>query len=138
MWFKSSNDDQDDIEDEEHLTGIMFSGLEAHNVNAELAEYASLDDDVRACRDDSLEDIVQEVMPAQCSSESEDDGEERDDPLPTVAAAEAFEHIAQLRKFQSAKEESRKELLALAGIANFVLRSHVLTKQSTIDNFFAG
>ncbi|CAN7949592.1 unnamed protein product [Ixodes pacificus] len=116
----------------------MLSGLEAHNVNAELAEYASLDDYVCVCRDDSLEDIVQEVMPALCSSESEDDDEERDDPLPTVTATETFEHIAQLRKSLSAKEESRKELLALAGIENFVLRFYVLTKQSTIDNFFAG
>ncbi|KAG0411510.1 hypothetical protein HPB47_011364, partial [Ixodes persulcatus] len=31
MCFKTSNDDQDDIEDEEQLTGIMLSGLEAHN-----------------------------------------------------------------------------------------------------------
>ncbi|KAG0433263.1 hypothetical protein HPB47_020114, partial [Ixodes persulcatus] len=69
MCFKTSNDDQNDIEDEEQLTGIMLSGLEAHNVNAELAEYASLDDDVCVCRDDSLEDIVQEVMPAQCSTD---------------------------------------------------------------------
>ncbi|KAM7311695.1 hypothetical protein ISCGN_008602 [Ixodes scapularis] len=86
MCFKTSNDDQDDIEDEDQLTGIMLSGLEAHNVNAELAEYASLDNDVSVCRDDSLEDIVQEVTPAKCSSESEDDDEERNDLVPTVTA----------------------------------------------------
>ncbi|KAG0413110.1 hypothetical protein HPB47_009746 [Ixodes persulcatus] len=51
MCFKTSHDDQDDIEDEKQLTGIMLSGLEAHNVNAELAEYASLDDNVCVCRD---------------------------------------------------------------------------------------
>lgn len=111
---------------------LVLSALQAHNIAADLSEFAAADDNLCVCREDTLDDLVAEVLPAQYSSESEEESEEQS----SVTAAQAFHYLAEVRKFLTVEENSQEQLAALNGIENFVLNAHVKKKQSTIHDFF--
>ncbi|KAH8024338.1 hypothetical protein HPB51_022457 [Rhipicephalus microplus] len=67
----------------------VLSALKAHNIAADLDSYAATDDNLCVCREDTLDDLVAEVLPAQHSSES---GEEPE--VENVTTAQAFQYIA--------------------------------------------
>ncbi|XP_049268894.1 mucin-17-like [Rhipicephalus sanguineus] len=52
---------------------IVLSALQAHNIIADLNDYAATDDSLCVCREDTLDNLVAEVLPAQYSSESEEE-----------------------------------------------------------------
>lgn len=107
---------------EDETDDLIASAFQAWNVIADICDYAAVDDDLCMCRNDTLDDIVQEVLPAHCSSESEEE-EPAADPSPsTVTFAEAFHHIRQVHGFLTMKEGFHKELGALADVENFVLK----------------
>lgn len=114
---------------------VVVSALKAHNVVASLEDYAATDDNLCVCREDTLDDIVQEVLLTHCSSDSEEEPQPAEVEPPTTAA-QAFQHIAGIRKFLASVENSHKELAALGDIENFVLKSHAMTKQSSIHDYF--
>ncbi|KAH8022347.1 hypothetical protein HPB51_023400 [Rhipicephalus microplus] len=109
----------------------VLSILKAHNIAADLDSYAATDDNLCVCREDTLDDLVAEVLPAQHSSESEEEPE-----VENVTTAQAFQYIAKVRKFLTTTENSQKQLAALTGIESFVLNAHVANKQLTIHDFF--
>ncbi|KAH8023859.1 hypothetical protein HPB51_018840 [Rhipicephalus microplus] len=69
----------------------VLSALKAHNIAADLDSYAATDDNLCVCREDTLDDLVAEVLPAQHSSESEEEPE-----VENVTTAQAFQYIAKL------------------------------------------
>ncbi|KAH8019530.1 hypothetical protein HPB51_019957 [Rhipicephalus microplus] len=109
----------------------VLSAVKAHNIAADLDSYAATDDNLCVCREDTLDDLVAEVLPAQHSSESEEEPE-----VENVTTAQAFQYIAKVRKFLTATENSQNQLAALTGIESFVLNAHVANKQLTIHDFF--
>ncbi|KAH8038214.1 hypothetical protein HPB51_024987 [Rhipicephalus microplus] len=70
----------------------VLSTLKAHNIAADLDSYAATDDNLCVCREDTLDDLVAEVLPAQHSSESEEEPE-----VENVTTAQAFQYIAKSR-----------------------------------------
>lgn len=109
----------------------VLSAIKAHNIAADLDSYAATDDNLCVCREDTLDDLVAEVLPAQHSSESEEEPE-----VENVTTAQAFQYIAKVRKFLTTTENSQNQLAALTGIESFVLNAHVANKQLTIHDFF--
>ncbi|KAH8027540.1 hypothetical protein HPB51_007090 [Rhipicephalus microplus] len=69
----------------------VLSALKAHNIAADLDSYAATDDNLCVCREDTLHDLVAEVLPAQHSSESEEEPE-----VENVTTAQAFQYIAKV------------------------------------------
>ncbi|KAH8035597.1 hypothetical protein HPB51_007832 [Rhipicephalus microplus] len=69
----------------------VLSALKAHNIAADLDSYAATDDNLCVCREDTLDDLVAEVLPAQHSSESEEEPE-----VENVTTAQAFQYIAKV------------------------------------------
>ncbi|KAL3242603.1 hypothetical protein MRX96_047707, partial [Rhipicephalus microplus] len=67
----------------------VLSALKAHNIAADLDSYAATHDNLCVCREDTLDDLVAEVLPAQHSSESEEEPE-----VENVTTAQAFQYIA--------------------------------------------
>ncbi|KAL3224709.1 hypothetical protein MRX96_026385 [Rhipicephalus microplus] len=82
----------------------VLSALKAHNIAADLDSYAATDDNLCVCREDTLDDLVAEVLPAQHSSESEEEPE-----VENVTTAQAFQYIA-------------KELTRFMGMANYLMK----------------
>ncbi|KAH6947620.1 hypothetical protein HPB50_020198 [Hyalomma asiaticum] len=123
----------DCLQTEDDDESQVLSALKAHNIAADLDDYAGTDDNLCVCREDTLKDLVAEVLPAQNSSESEEDPE-----VENVTTAQAFHYIAKVRKFLTATENSQNQLAALTGIESFVLHAHVANKQLTIHDFFKG
>ncbi|KAK8774506.1 hypothetical protein V5799_010962 [Amblyomma americanum] len=126
------NEGEDCLQMESDEARLVLSALQAHNIAADLGEFAAADDNLCVCREDTLDDLVAEVLPAQYSSESEEESEEQS----SVTAAQAFHYLAEVRKFLTVEENSQEQLAALNGIENFVLNAHVKKKQSTIHDFF--
>ncbi|KAH8034210.1 hypothetical protein HPB51_021880 [Rhipicephalus microplus] len=80
LFFKTTEGDDE---------SQVLSALKAHNIAADLDSYAATDDDLCVCREDTLDDLVAEVLPAQHSSESEEEPE-----VENVTTAQAFQYIA--------------------------------------------
>ncbi|KAH8009692.1 hypothetical protein HPB51_019003 [Rhipicephalus microplus] len=74
----------------------VLSALKAHNIAADLDSYAATDDNLCVCREDTLDDLVAEVLPAQHSSESEEEPE-----VENVTTAQAFQYIAKSRIYEN-------------------------------------
>nr|XP_054919019.1 uncharacterized protein LOC129380872 [Dermacentor andersoni] len=114
------NEGEDCLQMESDEARLVLSALQAHNTAADLSEFAAADDNLCVCREDTLDDLVAEVLPAQYSSESEEESEEQS----SVTAAQAFHYLAEVRKFLTVEENSQEQLAALNGIENFVLNAH--------------
>ncbi|KAH6948754.1 hypothetical protein HPB50_026112 [Hyalomma asiaticum] len=63
----------DCLQTEDDDESQVLSALKAHNIAADLDDYAGTDDNLCVCREDTLEDLMAEVLPAQNSSEREED-----------------------------------------------------------------
>ncbi|KAH6944256.1 hypothetical protein HPB50_002386 [Hyalomma asiaticum] len=85
----SSAASPDSLQTEDDDESQVLSALKAHNIAADLDDYAGTDDNLCVCREDTLEDLVAEVLPAQNSSESEEDSE-----VENVTTVQAFHYIA--------------------------------------------
>ncbi|KAH8040253.1 hypothetical protein HPB51_009801 [Rhipicephalus microplus] len=87
----------------------VLSALKAHNIAADLDSYAATDDNLCVCREDTLDDLVAEVLPAQHSSESEEEPE-----VENVTTAQAFQYIAKSESAFAAAESSQEQFVVLS------------------------
>lgn len=58
-------DSSPQIHSEDETDDLMVSAFEARNISVDICPYSAVDDDPCVCRDDTVDDIVQEVVPAE-------------------------------------------------------------------------
>ncbi|KAH8026955.1 hypothetical protein HPB51_000441 [Rhipicephalus microplus] len=109
----------------------VLSALKAHNISADLDSYAATDDNLCVCREDTLDDLVAEVLPAQHSSESKEEPE-----VENVTTAQAFQYIAKPPSSCSvtACEFRNEHYLVSCGASNGALKVWDLRKNYQLYN----
>lgn len=111
----------------------MLNSLKEHGLDVNLAEYASIDDEVVTCREASLDDIVMKIGAAESESDEEKIASTLEKPPATTP--EALEGVDILGWFLQSQQDANELLQDLNAIEALTLKSATKRVQTTSDKY---